>query len=146
MLVVLGILGVLSSLVIPLAELNVQREREGELRRSLWEIRDALDAYQQAANEGAIPLVSGAPPFPNTLEELTLIYPDSRKDHRGQFRRFLREIPRDPFSQNNLPAGQTWAIRGYYSEPGDSKQSGPVYDIHSKSNAIGLNGIPISQW
>ena len=45
-----------------------------------------------------------------------------------------------------LPAEQTWGLRGYQSDA-DNPQPGPeVYDVYSKSTAVGLNGVPLKQW
>ena len=56
LLVVMAVLGILAAMLLPLSELSVQRERERELKRALWQIRDAIDAYHQAATTGTIPL------------------------------------------------------------------------------------------
>lgn len=146
LLVVLGVLALLATLTMPVAELTVQRERERELKHALWQIRDALDAYQHAVEVGAVVVQRGAPPVPNSLQDLTLPYSDMRPERRGQVLRFLRSIPRDPFAPSALPAEQTWMVRGYYSEASDPKPLGGVYDVSSFSEKIGLNGVPLKQW
>src|SRR5687768_11856627 len=62
------VLGVLAAAVMPLAELTVQRERERELKRALWEIRDAIDAYKRAADGGAVARPPGASGYPPNLD------------------------------------------------------------------------------
>ena len=52
LLVVLAILGVLTAIALPLAQMNAERTRETELKRALWEIRDAIDAYHEAQTSG----------------------------------------------------------------------------------------------
>jgi general secretion pathway protein G len=146
LLVCLGILGFLAMLAMPVAEMTAQREKERELKRALWEIRDALDAYRAARETGAVLGPSDRPPYPVTLQELTVEVADARADRQGQSLRFLRRVPRDPFADGALPAEQTWGLRGYQSEA-DNPQPGPeVYDVHSNSAAVGLNGVPLKQW
>ncbi|OWQ87035.1 hypothetical protein CDN99_20095 [Roseateles aquatilis] len=146
LLVCLAILGFLASLALPMAEMTVQREKERELKRALWEIRDALDAYRVARENGAVLGPSDRPPYPASLQELTREVADARADRQGQTIRFLRRVPRDPFAEGAQPAELSWGLRGYQSDA-DNPQPGPeVYDVHSKSTAVGLNGVPLKQW
>jgi general secretion pathway protein G len=47
------ILSILTLMALPLARVTIQREKEKELRRALWEMRDAIDKYEQASERGA---------------------------------------------------------------------------------------------
>ena len=47
------ILVILTSLAIPMARVTIKREKERELRNDLWEMRDAIDRYKDAADRGA---------------------------------------------------------------------------------------------
>lgn len=146
LLVVMAVLGLLASMAMPLAEVTVQRERERELRRALWEIRDAIDAYKRARDAGAIagPVVGSR--LPPDLLALTRAVPDARGDHRGEVLRFLRTVPRDPFADPALGAERSWGLRSYLSEAADPKPGADVYDVHSLSDRLGLNGVPLKQW
>ncbi|MDH0867066.1 type II secretion system protein [Mitsuaria sp. GD03876] len=146
LLVCLAILGFLASLALPMAEMTAQREKERELKRALWEIRDALDAYRVARESGAVLGPSDRPPYPATLKELTLEVADARADRQGQTIRFLRRVPRDPFGEPGVPAEQTWGLRGYQSDADNPQPGAEVYDVHSNSPAKGLNGVPLKQW
>jgi len=88
LMVVMAILGVLAVAAYPVAELTVQRDRERELKRALWEIRDAIDAYKRASDAGAIPKLSNQTGYPPSLLALTVGVPDARAG--GQMLYFLR--------------------------------------------------------
>jgi general secretion pathway protein G len=146
LLVVLGILGLLASMAMPMVEVVVQREREHELKRALWEIRDAIDSYHQARLAGAIPGSPGASTYPPNLRVLTQALPDARPDRAGQVLRFLRRVPRDPFAQSELPPEETWGLRSYASEAAQPRPGVDVYDVYSLSDKVGLDGTRIGQW
>lgn len=141
LLVVMTILGVLAAAVLPLAEVSVQRERERELKRSLWEIRDAIDAYKRAAD------VAGSAPgdthYPPSLEVLTAGVPDVKT---GRTLYFLRRIPRDPFSPSDVSAVRSWGLRSYQSSADKPEAGADVYDVFSRSDRVGLNGVPLKEW
>ena len=141
LLVVMTILGVLAAAVLPLAEVGVQRERERELKRSLWEIRDAIDAYKRALDlAGSNP---GDSHYPPTLDVLASGVPDVKT---GRTLYFLRRIPRDPFAPADVPAAKTWGLRSYQSSADKPESGADVYDVYSRSDRIGLNGVPLRDW
>lgn len=146
LLVVLAILGLMASMAMPLAEVVSQREKERELKRALWEIRDAIDAYRRAVEQGAIVSRADAPPYPSSLAVLSQALPDVRVERQGQPLRLLRRVPRDPFADTDLPAERTWGLRSYLSEADRPQQGAEVYDVYSKSEKVGLNGVPLRQW
>jgi general secretion pathway protein G len=60
---------------------------------------------------------------------------------------FLRQVPRDPFFEDqSVPPDQQWNIRAYGSPPDDFSGGADVYDVSTKSTAIGLNGIAYKDW
>lgn len=140
-------MALLSGIVIPLSEMNIQREKERELNRALWEIRNAIDEYAKARRQGAVAAVdiSGSP-YPPNLHALVQSTPDTRAGYQGQILHFLRRIPRDPFADANLPPERTWGLRSYQSEAASPQPGIDVYDVYSKSNRIGLNGVPLREW
>lgn len=145
LLVVLAVLAVLSTMAMPLAEMSVQRERERELKRALWEIRDAIDAYKKARDTGAI-VESRQSRYPTSLLALTELREDARAERRGEPLRFLRRVPRDPFAPADVAAELTWGLRSYESEAGRPRPGGDVYDVYSRSDRVGLNGVPLKDW
>jgi len=137
--IVVAIVALLASVALPLAELTVQRGKEAELRRSLREIREAIDAYKRASDDGAISRSMEKSGFPPTLQALAEGALDKR-DPKGGRIYFLRRVPVDPFT------GGEWGLRSYAS-PGDAPRKGEdVYDVYTLSPGIGLNGIPHREW
>lgn len=146
LLVVLAVLGLLATLAMPLAEMTVQREKERELKRALWEIRDAIDAYQRARAAGAVAGEPGRSQYPPDLLALTQPTPDARPERRGEVLRFLRRVPRDPFADPALPAEASWGLRSYLSDADRPQPGADVYDVHSRATTLGLNGVPLKDW
>lgn len=143
LLVVMAVLGILAAMLLPLSELSVQRERERELKRALWQIRDAIDAYHQAAMTGVISLDGPASGYPPDLPTLVKGVKDAKS---GGMVYFLRQLPRDPFADPDLPADRTWTVRSYQSPPEQPSPGDDVFDIASRSTLVGLNGVPLKQW
>jgi general secretion pathway protein G len=142
LMVVMAVLGLMASLLLPLAEMNVQRERERELRVALLEIRGAIDAYRAAVKAGQIAPPANESGYPPSLGALV----ESHIGIGGQVKHFLRRVPRDPFAEPGLPAEQTWALRSYESAHDAPRPGADVYDVASRSQRMGLNGIPLKEW
>lgn len=146
LLVTVTIVMILASMTLPLAETAVKRNREQELRTALWKIREALDAYKRASDDGRIAKDAGESGYPKKLDMLVngvedIMDPEKRKLY------FLRKLPRDPFNQNDsVPADGTWRKRSYASPPDDPKEGEDIFDVYSLSSDTGLNGIPYREW
>jgi len=54
LLVTLALLALLVTSASPVLQLNAKRDKERELKRALWQLRDALDAYKDAVDQGLI--------------------------------------------------------------------------------------------
>ncbi|MES2162244.1 MAG: type II secretion system protein [Pseudomonadota bacterium] len=144
LMITLSILATLAMVAAPMAQVALQREKEHQLRAALIEIREAIDAYKRAADNGRIKLTMGESGYPKKLEDLVAGVPDQRSP-RKQNMYFLRRIPRDPFAPaDGNSAG--WAIRSYASPPDNPAEGEDVFDISSRSAIMGLNGIPLKQW
>ena len=146
LLVTLAILALLGTLVVPVFEITQQRRNEQELRRSLREIRTAIDAYKKASDEGRIAKTIGATGYPAKLELLVDGVVDARSPKKARIY-FLRRLPRDPFNGSaDLDDAKTWGKRGYASEANEPREGDDVYDVYTTSPKTGLNGIPYSKW
>jgi general secretion pathway protein G len=145
LLVVIAIMGVLASIGLPLAELSQQRTSEEELRRSLREIRTAIDTYKQLVDVGSIQRAADGSGYPPSLSVLADGITDARSP-QGTKLYLLRKLPRDPFAPAELDAVNTWSARSYASPPADPKPGKDVFDVHSTSTGVGLNGIAYRSW
>jgi general secretion pathway protein G len=146
LMVTLVILGVLAAMTAPLMELAVQRHKEQDLQTALREIRQAIDAYKQATDDGRVIKSADASGYPSTLTSLVDGVEDA-KDPKKRKIYFLRRIPNDPFTESAAKDDAIdWGLRSY-SSPADRPEEGAdVFDIYSKSEAIGLNGVPYRDW
>lgn len=146
LLITVAIVATLASIALPLSELARQRTKETELRRSLRDIRDALDAYKRASDEGRIVRAADQSGYPPTLTALVDGVTDA-KSPSGAKVYFLRRLPRDPLhSDETLAPERTWGLRSYESPPQDPKPGRDVFDIYSLSTRSGLNGVPYKDW
>ena len=146
LLVTLAILGLLSALVIPTANVVVQRRQEQELREALHQIRAAIDAYKVAYDQGRVAKSLASTGYPKTLEQLVEGVPDVQNPKHAKIF-FLRRVPRDPFNPDaSLSESQTWGKRSYASDADQPKEGEDVYDVYSQSDKAGLNGVPYKKW
>jgi len=144
LLVVSAILIILASAAMPLAKVTIQRQREGELRRTLRELRTAIDRYKDASDQGVIssldqrPGSEGYPPDLETLVEGVT----PANDASGTKLRFLRRIPLDPITKSD-----EWGLRSYQDDADETSWGGQnVYDVYTTSNGVGLDGTRYREW
>ena len=144
--VTVALVGILALVAVPLGTLSVQRLREGELRSGLRQIREALDAYKRASDSGKVARRADGSGYPQTLEELEGGVVDAKNPNKSKIY-FLRRLPRDPFFEDaNAPASATWGKRSYASAPDMPMEGEDVFDVYSRSERVGLNGIALRDW
>jgi general secretion pathway protein G len=139
LLVVVAIVGLLASIAAPLAEMSWQRGKEQELRHALRQIREAIDAYKRASDEGKIERKADASGYPPTLAVLVDGVEDKQDPEKSKIF-FLRRVPRDPMT------GEDWGLRSYASPANDPQPGKDVYDVYSRSEEVGLNRVPYREW
>ena len=145
MIVVVLIVGILASAAVPLYTLEQRRGQERELRVSLRTLREAIDDYKHAWDDGRIERHQDDSGYPPDLEALVEGVKDA-KSADGKRIYFLRRLPRDPFADPNLPAAQTWGLRSYESPPDAPSPGRDVFDVYSLAAQSGLDGVPYRQW
>ncbi len=145
LLISVAILGLLAGGAMTFADLAVQREHERELRADLREIRQAIDAYKQASDARRIARAADATGYPKTLSELADGVTDITNP-KGAKIYFLRRLPRDPMADPSLAADASWGLRSYDSPPDNPQPGRDVFDVHSMSTRLGLNGQPYEAW
>ncbi len=137
LIVAITILAILTGAAIPIARVRIRREKERELRRDLWEMRDAIDRYKDAADRGAFQVKLGTEGYPPDLDTLV-----NGVDVGGKKVRFLRKIPVDPMSGNT-----DWGKRCMKDDPDSQSWCGDnVFDVFTKSTATALDGTKYSDW
>ena len=144
LLVVSTMVLVLASAIMPLTKVTMQRMREAELRRSLREMRTAIDKFKDAADLGQIgatDLKAGAENYPPDLETLVNGV-SAANDQTGRKLKFLRRVPIDPMLRNS-----DWGLRSYQDLPNATRWGGEnVFDVHTTFQGTALDGTKYSDW
>jgi general secretion pathway protein G len=147
LIVTIAIIGVLASVTLPLAELSVQHSKEQELRSALRQIREGIDAYKQAYDDGSIAHSMDKTGYPESLQVLVDGVTDFKSPERQRKIYFLRRIPRDPFATDaGKSNADTWGKRSYQSSADEPQEGSDVFDVYSLDTGTGLNDIPYRKW
>jgi general secretion pathway protein G len=145
--ITVAIVGLLSMVTLPLAEMSYQHSKEQDLRLALREIREAVDSYKQAVDDGRIKLSAEKTGYPQSLQVLVDGAADVKNPTSQNKIYFLRRIPRDPMATDpNKTNEETWGKRSYQSSADDPQEGDDVFDVYSLSTGTGLNGIPYKDW
>ena len=140
------ILAILASIAAPLTQVVMQRNKEQELHMALRQIREAIDSYKTASDEGRIYKSmdeSGYPPSLAVLENGV----EDIKDPKKRKLYFIRRIPRDPmYEDGKVSAENTWGKRSYQSTYDHPEEGKDIFDIYSLSDGTALNGTLYKEW
>lgn len=128
---------ILTSMALPLARVVIKREKERDLRRALWQMRDAIDRYKDAADRGAFTIKVGSEGYPPDLQTLV-----DGVDVGGKKLKFLRRIPIDPMTGNT-----EWGLRSMQDDPDSDSWGGDnVFDVFTKSQGTALDDTHYKDW
>ena len=140
------IVAILAAGALPIAQLTIKRNKETELKQAIRQIREAIDLYKKAADEGKVKKTldqTGYPPSLEVLERGVI----NQADAKGKVIKFIRKIPRDPMNKEyDLKPAETWAKRSYASDVSAPFEGADVYDVYSRSNKKAIDGSTYNKW
>jgi len=137
LIVTVAILAIVASAAVPVARFQVKRERERELRYDLWQMRDSIDHYKDAADKNLFQTKVDSQGYPPDLQTLV-----DGVDVQGKKVRFLRRIPIDPMTGKD-----DWGMRSMQDDPDSDSWGGQsVFDVYSKSDGTALDGTKYKDW
>lgn len=142
LIVAFTIMALLTTMAVPLARYKVRRDKERELRWALREIRTAIDKYKDMADMGRLGNQQklGTDGYPESLE--ILVEGVKMQGEVDKKIRFLRRIPRDPFTNST-----DWGKRSSQDDPSSTSWGGQnVFDVYSKTTEKAADGTPYSEW
>ena len=141
LIVAFTIMLILTTMVVPMARYKVRRDRERELRYALREIRTAIDKYKDMADTGGLPPAKlGTEGYPETLE--MLVDGVKKAGQVDQKIKFLRRIPKDPFTNST-----DWGKRSMQDDPKTLGGGGQnVFDVFTKTTEKARDGSAYSDW
>ena len=118
LLIVMSIIVILVSIAIPLYQKSLIRTKESVLKNNLMALRTVIDEYTYDKQKA-----------PQSLQDLV---------QEG----YLREVPRDPMTDSNT----TWRIVMEDATQSVNQTEPGIFDVHSGSDRMGLDGTPYSDW
>jgi general secretion pathway protein G len=133
---------VLSALVMPLARIKLRLQREADLSYDLRMMRRAIDRYKDNCDQGYFgPPKLGSDCYPDTLE-LLVEGKALANDPSGTKLKFLRAIPKDPFTGKN-----EWGMRSTEDDPKSKSWGGQaVFEVYTKTDDKAPDGTPYAEW
>ena len=144
---VIAIVGILATAVLPLSRMTMVRVKETELRSGLRVLRSTIDAFNKDCIAKKLSSdYCSKDGYPEALELLT--QPLKLTGAGDKTKKYLRRIPRDPFTPlEGTDKPNNWGLRSYSDAPDSTQWGGEnVYDVYSKSDAASLDGSKYSSW
>jgi general secretion pathway protein G len=136
LLIVIAIMGILISIAAPNLKQSIVRAREAVLKEDLFQIREAIDQYYSDNGK-----------YPDALTDLL------NRDEKTKS--YLRVVPKDPFTaavdwitvapEGGAEGGTGVSGTGGVSDSGSGSQGG-IFDVHSASPLIAIDGTPYNTW
>jgi general secretion pathway protein G len=137
---VASVLVLLAAITLPLVKFTSRRIKEMELRQALREMRAAVDEYKRYSDMGMIPVDLGTDGYPAKLD--VLVDGVALAGQVDKKLKLLRRIPIDP-----MTGEKEWGLRSYQDAPDATSWGGEnVYDVYSRSQGVGLNGVRYREW
>lgn len=137
LIVTVAILSILASAAVPVMAFQAKRYKERILRYDLWQMRDAIDHYKDAADRNLFQIKLDSQGYPPDLQTLV-----DGVDIQGKKVRFLRRIPVDP-----MTGKAEWGMRSMQDDPDSDSFGGQnLFDVYSKSDGTALDGTKYSDW
>jgi general secretion pathway protein G len=137
LIIAVAILGILAAAAVPIARFQIKRQKERDLHYALWQMREAIDKYKDAADKGAIMTKVDSQNYPPDLDTLV-----KGVDIQGKKVKFLRRIPIDP-----MTGKAEWGLRSMQDDPNSDTFGGQsVFDVYSKSTGTALDGTKYADW
>jgi general secretion pathway protein G len=137
LIVTVAILSILASAAVPIMRFQAKRYKERILRYDLWQMRDAIDHYKDAADRNLFQIKLDSQGYPPDLQTLV-----DGVDIQGKKVRFLRRIPVDP-----ITGKAEWGMRSMQDDPDSDSFGGQnLFDVYSKSDGTALDGTKYSDW
>jgi general secretion pathway protein G len=125
LLIVMAIMGILISIAAPNLKQSIVRAREAVLKEDLFQMREAIDQYYSDNGK-----------YPAALSDLI--------NEQAKTKSYLRVIPKDPFT--NAADWITVALDSSGDGSGDSSGDTGIFDVHSASPLVSLDGTPYNTW
>ena len=121
LLTVMAIMGFLLSIAVPNLKQSIVRAREAVLMEDLFQIREAIDQYYTDNGK-----------YPAALSDLI--------NQQAKNKSYLRAIPNDPFTN-----AADWITVALESSEDNGGEAG-IFDVHSASPLIAINGTAYNTW
>ena len=143
LMIAMVVLGILAAAAVPTTQKVVKHRKEMELQRALLEMREAIDRFKRAADEGLIEVADlDQLGYPADFEQLVNGTPLRKKEGQSRTMRFLRKVPVDP-----MTGEAEWGMRSVQDEPDSNSWGGEnLFDVYSLSDGTALDGTEYQSW